>query len=56
MIGPASMFVTGMLIGGMELKKSINGQKNVFYFVHALNYNPAYCITYSKDKWSQRME
>ena len=56
MIGPASMFVTGMLIGGMELKKNINGQKNVFYFVHALNYNPAYCITYSKDKWSQRME
>ena len=30
MIGPASMFVTGMLIGGMELKKILTDKRTYF--------------------------
>ena len=56
MIGPASMFVIGMLIGGMDLKKVLTNKKAYFISFMRLIVIPLYCVVYPEGKWSCGME
>ena len=48
MIGPASMFVIGMLIGGMDLKKVLTNKKAYFISFYATDRDSAYCVAILK--------